>query len=350
MTPLPNPATWRGRRVLLTGHTGFKGAWLALWLAQLGAEVHGVSGPAPSDPSLYEDALVPETLAGETIGDVRDAEAVARATQAARPEVVVHMAAQAIVRRSLADPIGTWATNVVDTATLLDIVPATTRAVVVVTSDKCYRDIESGRAMLEDDPLGGKDPYSAYKAAQELVAAAHRATYGTPIATARAGNVIGGGDWAADRLVPDLVRAAAGDEPLVLRNPESVRPWQHVLNPLSGYLVLAERLLAGDDVAEAWNFGPPAHDAQPVRWVAERIRERWPGGGPEVRVEADPDAGKESVLLRLDSTKARERLGWAPASDLATGLDATVDRYADVHTDARARCQSQLRAFSSATS
>ncbi len=344
------PPNWQGRRVLLTGHTGFKGAWLALWLASLGARVTGLSGPPPSTPSLYEQADVGAACEAEIACDVRDGDGVAAALASAQPEVVFHLAAQAIVRRALADPVETWGVNVVGTANVLTALPDSVRAVVVVTSDKCYRDIESGRAMVEDDPLGGKDPYSASKAAQELVVRAHRETLlrerGVLVASARAGNVIGGGDWAADRLVPDLVRAAAAGEPVVLRNPDAVRPWQHVLNPLSGYLALAARLLGPDgaDFDEAWNFGPDADDAKPVRWMAERLRDRWPGGGPEVRVEPDPDAGKESVLLRLDSSKARERLGWAPVWDLAEGLDATVEWY--VASDPRALCHAQIAAFS----
>jgi CDP-glucose 4,6-dehydratase len=345
-----DPGFWKGRRVLLTGHTGFKGAWLALWLAEMGASVHGLSAPPPSDPSLYEDADVAQTLDGETLCDVRDGDAVAAAQAAAEPEVVIHMAAQAIVRRSLVDPVETWAVNVVGTANVLSALPDSTRAVVVVTSDKCYRDVESGRPMREDDPLGGKDPYSASKAAQELVAAAHRQTLladrGIALATARAGNVIGGGDWAKDRLVPDIMRAALNDDPVILRNPHAVRPWQHVLNPLSGYLVVAERLLA-DDATGAWNFGPDPGDEQPVSWVVDRVRERWPGGGPEVRVEADPDAGKESTTLRLDSTKARDELGWSPGWDLEQGLDATVEWYA-AHGDggdARELTGEQIRRF-----
>jgi CDP-glucose 4,6-dehydratase len=330
-------AAWRGRRVLITGHTGFKGAWLALWLSELGAEVTGLSGPAPSAPSLYEQARVGDACAQEVIVDVRDRAMVAAAVEEMRPEAVFHLAAQAIVRRSLADPVGTWETNVVGTANVLAELPADVRAVVVVTSDKCYRDIESGRAMTEDDPLGGKDPYSASKAAQELVAAAHRDSFGGPIATARAGNVIGGGDWGADRLVPDVFRAGGGE--VVLRNPDAVRPWQHVLNPLSGYLLLAERLMAGEDVAEAWNFGPPPEDALPVREVVERL-------GARYRVEDDPDAGRESVLLRLDSAKARERLGWAPRWDLEAGLAATRDWQAS-SADPRERTLRQIRAFSS---
>ena len=332
---MTDPAVWRDRRVLITGHTGFKGAWLALWLHELGAEVMGLSGPPPSDPSLYEQARIGELCIKEVIADVRDAGMLRTAIDEMRPQVVFHMAAQAIVRRSLADPAETWETNVLGTVNLLGELPDEIEAVVVVTSDKCYRDIESGRPMTEDDPLGGKDPYSASKAAQELVVAAHRATYGGPIATARAGNVIGGGDWAADRLIPDVIRA--GDEPVVLRNPDAVRPWQHVLNPLSGYLLLAERLIAGDDVAEAWNFGPDADDALPVREVVERL-------GARFRVEPDQDADKESVLLRLDSAKARERLGWAPAWALEQGLAATREWYAG-NGDARERTLRQICAF-----
>jgi CDP-glucose 4,6-dehydratase len=332
---MADPAAWRGTRVLLTGHTGFKGAWLALWLAELGAEVHGLSGPPPSDPLLYDQARVRDVLADETIADVRDADAVERSV--GDPDVVIHMAAQAIVRRSLTDPQTTWAVNVVGTVNLLQ---ATNAPTVVVTSDKCYRDIETGRPQTEGDPLGGKDPYSASKAAQELVARAHRETYGRPIATARAGNVIGGGDWAADRLIPDIIRA--GEQEVVLRNPDAVRPWQHVLNPLSGYLLLAERLLAGDAVAEAWNFGPRNEDALPVRDVVERL-------GARYRIEPDPDADKESVLLRLDSTKAHERLGWTPGWDIEAGLAATREWYAG-EDDPRERTLAQIRRFAQSPS
>jgi CDP-glucose 4,6-dehydratase len=329
--------TWAGRRVLVTGHTGFKGAWLTLWLQRLGADVHGLSATDPAEAALAAD--VPEHRA-----DVRDPDAVAKALAGARPEVVFHLAAQAIVRRALADPLTTWATNVLGTANLLHALPDSVQAVLVVTSDKCYRDVGSGRAMTEDDALGGADPYSASKAAQELVAAAHResllAGRGIAVATARAGNVIGGGDWGPDRLVPDLMRAARAGQPLTLRNPDAVRPWQHVLNPLSGYLRLAERLLQGDG-AEAWNFGPDADDARPVSWVVERLRERWPGTPPEVRVQ--PSDEREAAVLRLDSAKARERLGWTPRWDLAQGLDATVEWYAS--DDPRGVTDAQLEAF-----
>lgn len=291
---------WAGRRVLLTGHTGFKGRWLAAWLRELGAEVSGLSA---------DDG-----------GDVRDAAAVRRAGDGC--EVVVHMAAQALVRRSFAEPVETFDVNVRGTATLLANVPDA-RVVLVVTSDKCYAPREGGPAFVESDPLGGKDPYSASKAAQELVAGAYAATMGVPVSTARAGNVIGGGDWSADRLVPDLMRAALAGEPLTVRAPLATRPWQHVLNPLSGYLRLVEALWEGEVAhGEGWNFGPDPGDALPVRDVVERLRARWPE--PLEVVEAD-DAPGESTWLALDSSKARERLGWRPRWDLDAGLDATVE-------------------------
>ena len=341
----PDPAFWGGRRVLVTGHTGFKGAWLALWLHALGAEVHGFSAPPPSEPSLFALARVQELCARSTIGDVRDAAAVREAARGA--DVVLHLAAQAIVRRSLADPLETWSVNVVGTANVLEAARDAER-VVVVTSDKCYRDVESGRPMREDDPLGGKDPYSASKAAQELVAAAHRDTIlaerGVTVATARAGNVFGGGDWAADRLVPDLFRATLAGRPLVVRNPHSVRPWQHVLNPLSGYLRLAE---AGE--AGAFNFGPAAQDEQPVAWLVERLQASWPEP-IEVEQRPDPDAGKESAMLRLDSGKAADVLQWTPRWQLAAGLDATVRWYDGYRRqeDVRALTLQQIEEFSRA--
>jgi CDP-glucose 4,6-dehydratase len=347
--PGADAAFWRGRRVLLTGHTGFKGAWLALWLTHLGARVTGLSTPPPTTPSLYEEANVGECLQEEVLIDVRRGEGVAEAM--ADVDVVFHLAAQAVVRAALADPVTTWETNVVGTANVLQAAAeARPKAVVVVTSDKCYRDVDTGRPMREDDALGGADPYSASKAGQELVAAAHRELLrdsGVAVATARAGNVIGGGDRAADRLVPDLVRAAAAGRPLVLRNPDAVRPWQHVLNPLGGYLLLARRLVetgAGGGYDEAWNFGPPPEDARPVSWVVERLRERWPGRPPDVCVEPDPDAAMEAPTLRLDSTKARERLGWTPGWNLAEGLDRTVEWYAGAG-DPRERTVRQISAF-----
>jgi|SRR5215216_2116547 len=326
---MPDPAFWQGRRVWLTGHTGFKGAWLALWLQSLGAEVHGFSAGAVSEPSLYEVAGVADGMAGDVRGDVRSKSEVRAAVARARPEVAIHMAAQALVRRGLAKPVETFSINVTGTAKVLEALRAEAepRAVVVVTSDKCYRG--GGRALREDDPLGGEDPYSASKAAQEHVAAAYRAL-GLPLATVRAGNAIGGGDWAPDRLVADCMRAALSGEPLVLRAPESVRPWQHVLCPLEGYLAVAERLCAGDPGA-AWNFGPADGDERPVAAVVEGIRARWPGE-LAVRAAAPGAAAGEARALRLDSSRARSRLGWAPRWDLEAALDSTVAWYA-AHRD-----------------
>jgi CDP-glucose 4,6-dehydratase len=339
-----DPGFWHGRRVLVTGHSGFKGAWLTLWLAELGAEITGFAGPPPSEPSLFALAAVSE-LVQDLRGDIRDAASVRDALARAQPEVVLHLAAQPLVRRSLQQPVETWEANVAGTLNVLEAVRAEVpqAAVVVVTSDKCYRNDGSGRRFAEGDPVGGRDPYSASKAAQELVAASHRASYGLRIATARAGNVIGGGDWGADRLVPDFVRAAAAGEEIVVRNPGAVRPWQHVLNPLEGYLLLAERLHASGEWAQAWNFGPPAEDEWEVRAVLDRLATAWPGA-PAVRVV--PSSTAEAAVLRLDSTLARERLGWAPATGLVDGLRATVQWYLGVRdgADARALTLEQIAA------
>ena len=321
-------AFWRGRRVLLTGHTGFKGAWLALWLHELGARVTGFATDPPTDPSLFELARVGELLEDRR-GDVRDAAAVRAAVAAARPDVVLHLAAQALVRRGLRDPVATYEVNVMGTVHVLEAVRAAApeAAVVVVTSDKCYAQDGSRRPFREGDPLGGGDPYSSSKAAQELVAGAMRETFGLRLATARAGNVIGGGDWAADRLVPDLFAAALAGRPLLVRSPESVRPWQHVLNPLAGYLRLVERLWVSGDCAAAWNFGPAEEDERPVAWLVEQLRAAWPGS-IEVTVASDGRATAEAPWLGLDSTRARERLGWRGHRALAAGLTDTAAWYA----------------------
>jgi CDP-glucose 4,6-dehydratase len=310
--------------VLVTGHTGFKGAWLTLWLHALGAEVSGFSGPPPSAPSLFELARVGE-LCRDVRGDVRDADAVAHAARGA--EVVFHLAAQPIVRVSLEDPAGTFATNVLGTAHVLDA--ARDAVVVCVTSDKCYA--PGPGTHREGDPLGGGDPYSASKAAQEHVAAAYRDTFGVRVATARAGNVIGGGDWGRDRLLPDLVRARESGAPVTLRHPDAIRPWQHVLDPLAGYLRLAERLFESSEVAEAWNFGPDG--AETVRWVVDRVCAHWP-----LAVEVVPAADTvEAPALRLDASKARERLGWAPRLATSEALVATVFWHDRVREGADAR-------------
>lgn len=321
-----DPAFWAGRRVLVTGHTGFKGAWLTLWLQQMGAEVTGFSDGVPTEPSLFALARVEGGLTAHVVGDVRDPVAVDAAISAARPEVVLHLAAQPMVRLSFADPRLTYETNVMGTVNVLDAVRRVgedVRAVVNVTSDKCYDNREQRRPFVEDDPMGGHDPYSSSKGAAELVAAAYRRSFSLPVASVRAGNVIGGGDWGADRLVPDVMRAAAAGTAVRVRNPKAVRPWQHVLNPLSGYLLVAERLHAGEPVDTGWNFGPAAEDVQPVQWLVDHLTGRWPD---ELRWEFDPGPHPhEAQHLALDSTRARERLAWRPRWTLAQALDAIVE-------------------------
>src|SRR3954468_10737976 len=318
---------WAGRRVLVTGHSGFKGHWLSLWLGSLGAEVTGFSRRRSADPEV------------ESIqGDIADLSAVRAAVEWARPEVVFHMAGHATVQRGLEDPVGTFAANVIGTANVLQAVRESShpRVVVSVTTDKVYLDQGSEWAYREDDRLGGADPYSSSKACQELVATAFResllADRGIAVATVRAGNVIGGGDWTEGRLVPGLIRAALAGTPLVLRAPDEIRPWQHVLNPLHGYLLLAERLWDDATYATAWNFGPDQEDSRPVRWIAERLRARWPGGVAIEKAERRPL--HEAAVPRVDSSRARTRLGWRPPWDLPAAIYATADWYLG-HRDGR---------------
>ncbi len=319
---------WRGRRVLLTGHTGFKGSWLALQLAELGADVVGYADGIPTEPSLYELAQVSQDLESVT-GDVRDAELLRKTVADHRPEIVLHLAAQALVRASYADPAGTFAVNVLGTVNLLDAVRAVggVRVVVNVTTDKVYAPHAGSAAYTETEALGGHDPYSTSKAASELVTSSYRVSFpaGATLATARAGNVIGGGDWAADRLVPDLMRAAIAGEPVVVRNPDSVRPWQHVVGANSGYLLLAEKLWDDPSLAGAWNFGPDAEDAVSVRTIVERLSELW---GTEIELQSpEGDQPHEAETLRLDSSRARSALGWRPHWDLERALASIVDWY-----------------------
>lgn len=330
------PAFWSGRRVFVTGHTGFKGSWLTAWLLRMGAEVTGYALPPPTGPSLYRALRLADEHRGVT-GDVRDAASLDASLRDARPEVVFHLAAQALVRRSYAEPTETFGTNVMGTVHLLDAVRAvgSVGAVVAVTTDKVYENREWVWPYREHDALGGHDPYSSSKAMAELATASYRrsffppsdlARHGTAIATARAGNVIGGGDWAEDRLVPDLVRGFERDRPVVIRHPDAVRPWQHVLEPLSGYLVLAERLQAGDaDACDAWNFGPDDGDALPVGDLADRLASRW---GEGARWLHEPGVGPhEAHVLRLDIAKARHVLRWLPRWTIATAVDRTADWY-----------------------
>ncbi len=321
---------WSQRRVLLTGHTGFKGAWLSLWLQSLGARVTGLAPlGAPTSPSLYELAGVAAGMV-ERVVDVRDRQAVLRAFEAERPEVVLHLAAQPLVRRSLVDPAGTYEVNVMGTVNVLDAVRLAgdeVRAVVVVTSDKCYENLGLGRPFVEEDPFGGSDPYSSSKGCAELVTMAYRRSFftdphGPRVASARAGNVIGGGDWGEDRLIPDIVRAVAAGKPIAVRNPEAVRPWQHVLNPLGGYLLLAQQLWDSPAAAHGWNFGPAPGDAWTVHAIVEFLREQW---GQAFAWELDgATSAPEAAHLALDSSAAIEGLGWQPGWDLEHALARIV--------------------------
>ncbi len=322
-----------GRRVLLTGHTGFKGSWLALWLTMLGAKVVGVALPPEPGSSLF-CALALDTRIDSRVGDIRVAKDFAEAIDDVDAEVVIHMAAQAIVRRSFADPVDTFLTNVVGTANVLQGATRmpSLKAIVVVTSDKCYENREWAWGYRETDPMGGADPYSASKGCTELVAASYRRSFfgnaqGPQLATVRAGNVIGGGDWSQDRLVPDIVRATLKGAPVELRNPGSTRPWQHVLDALAGYLTVVARLLGdGAAVAEAWNFGPEPAGVVNVGTLADAVVEAWGPGA--ARIIHGSNAGPhEAGWLALDSSKARARLGWRPALGLSDTVALTVDWY-----------------------
>lgn len=330
----PDPAFWRGRRVWVTGHAGFKGAWLALWLAELGAEIHGF-GHAPDGPDdVFHRAGVAGWMAGSRFGDLRDAEALDAAYADARPEIVLHLAAQALVRRSYDAPLETVASNALGTAAVLERcrrAPDPPQAVVVVTTDKVYRNAGDGDAFSEDAPLGGHDPYSASKAAAEILTESWRASFfeprGIPLATARAGNVIGGGDFAADRLIPDAIRAFRAGVSLNLRMPQAVRPWQHAIEPLGGYLLLAEALADGRaDVRRAFNFGPDPAQFQTVGAVAQRAAALW-GDGAAVSIGASDAARPEAARLTLDSAAAAARLGWRPRFGLDDALAMTIAWY-----------------------
>lgn len=329
-----NPAFWNGKRVFVTGHTGFKGSWLALWLTELGACVTGFALAPPTRPCLYELAAVGRVIEDRR-GDIRDAVTLRKALVEARPEVVIHLAAQSLVRASYREPVNTYMTNVIGTAHLLEAARGcdSVRAVVVVTSDKIYENREWLWGYRENEALGGRDPYSSSKACAELVTAAYRESFFSSstdgiaaIGSARAGNVIGGGDWAADRLLPDAIGAFVESRPLLVRYPAGVRPWQHVLDPLHGYVMLAERLAEqGRGFAEAWNFGPD----DSAHWTNARIADRlvglW-GDGARWR-QAEGAQPHEASLLQLDSAKARARLGWAPRLALDDALDWTVAWY-----------------------
>jgi CDP-glucose 4,6-dehydratase len=330
----PSTSTFfQGKKVFLTGHTGFKGGWLSLWLQAMGAEVYGYALNPPTDPNLFTVAEVGNGMASSEIADIRDADKLRHAMQAARPEIVFHLAAQPLVRYSYAQPAETYAVNVMGTVNLLEAVRATpgVKAVVNVTTDKCYENREWVWGYRENEAMGGFDPYSSSKGCAELVTAAYRNSFFQPssavaspaVATARAGNVIGGGDWAADRLIPDFLRALDAGEILKIRSPLSTRPWQHVLEPLSGYLNLAERLYTGGaNFAEAWNFGPADTDARSVQWIVERLA----GMRKDVNWKCDETPQPhEAHYLKLDSSKARSQLGWQPRWQLEKALNKTVE-------------------------
>ena len=347
---------WRGRKVFVTGHAGFKGSWLCLWLQSLGAEPFGYSRSAPSRPSLFEAAGLASTMRS-VIGDVLDSATLRKSMQAAAPEIVFHLAAQPIVRESYRDPVDTYQTNVIGTLNVLESVRAcpSVRALVVVTSDKCYENQEWPWPYRETDRLGGHDPYSNSKACAELVVSCYQDSFFNPsvypdqrvaLASARAGNVIGGGDWAKDRLIPDMVRAFAAGETVRIRSPHSVRPWQHVLEALYGYLLLTQRLIEkGRDFASPWNFGPSSEDLRPVEWIVKELAGHW-GEGARWQIDASPQL-PEANILKIDWSKAAGSLHWKPVLGLRHSLEWVADWYKGFYQGKNARhlCFEQIAQF-----
>lgn len=351
-----NQIFWRGKCVLVTGHTGFKGSWLALWLQNMGAQVVGYALAPPTKPSLFEVAAVGKSMTS-IIGDIRDLEKLRAAFTEHKPEVVFHMAAQPLVRYSYAEPVETYSTNVMGTVNLLEAVRSTgsVKAVVNITSDKCYENREWEWGYRENDMMGGYDPYSSSKGCAEMVTSAYRNSYfhpekyqqhGVAIASGRAGNVVGGGDWAGDRLIPDILRAITKGAPVEIRNPHAIRPWQHVLEPLAGYLQLAQKLYEeGAVYAEGWNFGPNDEDAMSVQWIVDKLTQSW-GEGASWVVHGG-DHPHEAHYLKLDCSKAKSRLDWRPRWRLENALAAIVDwhRAQRNGTDMRAFSLSQIQQY-----
>ncbi|MDA0959197.1 MAG: CDP-glucose 4,6-dehydratase [Proteobacteria bacterium] len=323
------PSFWNDKTVFLTGHTGFKGGWISHWLYELGASVHGYSLEPPTQPSFFTETQLQRRLARTTVGDIRNFAELISALKQAKPDIIVHMAAQPLVRESYNTPVETFAANVIGTVNLLEAARqvGTAKAIVNITTDKCYENKEWLWPYRENDRLGGHDPYSASKACAEIAAAAYRNSFlagaNIHLASARAGNVIGGGDWATDRLVPDFLRALDAGKTLSIRSPNAVRPWQHVLEPLSGYLMLAEKLYSdGGAFAEAWNFGPNDEDAKSAGWIVERLCALTPGARWKTESAKQPH---EAGLLKLDSSKAKAELGWDPRWNLETALSKTTE-------------------------
>jgi len=350
-----DPTFWRGKRVFLTGHTGFKGAWLGFWLSEMGAEVTGFSLAPETDPALFE-LLALDQLVTSVIGDIRDPDALRGAMVAAKPEIVLHLAAQPIVSTGYRDPAGTFATNVMGVVNLLETCREIDDdlAILVISSDKCYRNNDEGRAFRVGDPLGGRDPYSASKAGTEIVVGAYASSFfdtpdGSVLATARAGNVVGGGDWSLDRLLPDGARAFSRGEPLVLRNPLATRPWQHVVEPLYGYLMLVEAMVRDRAFSGPWNFGPSDRNHQAVGTLTELFAEAW-GDGARVEISTDKQDWKEAATLALDCTDTNETLGWWPMLDLKSTVGWTANWYRAAYADpsaeaVRALTRAQIESY-----
>lgn len=351
-----NKEFWHAKKVFVTGHTGFKGSWLSLWLSSLGANVTGYALIPPTQPSLFELCRI-DSLMHSLVGDVRDRVNLMKVMREAQPEIVIHMAAQPLVRDSYNNPVDTYAVNIMGTVHVLEAVRHCTsvKAVINVTTDKCYENKEWIWGYRENDPLGGYDPYSNSKACSELVTASYRdsffptgeySNHGVALATARAGNVIGGGDWATDRLIPDCIAALLNHKAVRIRNPHSIRPWQHVLEPLGGYLLLAEKLYdEGTSFAEGWNFGPDDSDAKPVEWIVQKMCDRW---GKEATYEvAGGVHPHEAHYLKLDCSKAKSRLNWSPRWNLEAALDKIVDwvRAYYEKQDMRAVCLRQIEDY-----
>jgi CDP-glucose 4,6-dehydratase len=323
------PSFWKDKSVFLTGHTGFKGGWIAHWLFELGASVNGFSLEPPTQPNFFTETQLQNRLTHSTIGDIRDLAALTSALNQAKPDIIIHMAAQPLVRKSYSTPIETFAANVMGTVNLLEAARqvGTAKVIVNITTDKCYENKEWLWPYRENDHLGGHDPYSASKACAEIAAAAYRNSFladaNIQLASVRGGNVIGGGDWATDRLIPDFLRALDAGKTLTIRSPNATRPWQHVLEPLSGYLLLAEKLYTeGAKFAEAWNFGPNDDDAKPVSWIVEKLCAQIPSASWKTE---NAKQHHEAGLLKLDSSKAKSKLGWAPRWGLETALSKTTE-------------------------